>query len=70
MIPERIYLSSVQYDPLMMSPSNSVFLQSEDGAGANKDGEGTGTLLYDTMQYYKKRVTYRAFPSVHAPFVL
>ena len=41
----------------MMSPSNSVLLQPEDGAGANKDGEGAGTLLYDTMQYYKERLT-------------
>lgn len=30
-------------DPLMMSSSHSVFLQFEDGARANKSGEGTGT---------------------------
>lgn len=30
-------------DPLMMSPSHSFFFQFEDGAGANKSREGTGT---------------------------
>lgn len=40
-----IQMSAVQYDPLMVSPSHSVFLQSEDGAGANKSGEGTGIYI-------------------------
>lgn len=49
----EIQMSTVQFDPLMMSPSHSIFLQSEDGAGANKSREGTGIYIayICVMQY-------------------